>query len=645
MDFVIAVIPRWSTTPRICMFSTRHSLSLRLIISMGLLSLVASTILAAAQFHFKYKSNIAAVHGSMDQVASGDLNSISASLWQLDTTLLDIQLQGLVARPNFVHAAIVQSGKTIAEAGRVDAKRSIRREFDLTFSFNDQPYALGKLVLVASLDRIRAQVGREFLDLLVGETIVALLLVSALLFLFHRQVGMHLHALAAQVRDISPVNLEQPIALGKKFRNDELDQVTASLEKMRRGLLEAFTKLSEEVEERRIAESRLSLAKEQAESATQAKTQFLANMSHEIRTPMNGVMGMLQLAMDNSDPAVIQQYLQTAMRSSRSLLRLLNDILDLSRLEASRMPVMQEPFDLRELMEELTDSFQAVVLDRGLALRGTVDETVPPALLGDTVRIRQILTNLIGNAVKFTLRGKVEIRVSSLTPVKPGEHRIFIEVEDTGVGIPDKAQPGLFAPFAQADSTQTRKFEGSGLGLSITQHLVVLLGGSLAFESSPSGSLFAVCLPLQSAPPRELKNAPAPQLDDEQPMAPLKVLVAEDNPVNSTIAMKFLEGMRHTPTLATTGQEVLECMRNEFFDLVLMDIQMPEMDGLEATRIIRSWPKSEGGETPIVAMTAHAFPSDTERFMAAGMNGHLAKPISRQDLERFLRSMPTARQA
>ncbi|SFL23992.1 Signal transduction histidine kinase [Desulfomicrobium norvegicum] len=627
------------------MFSTRRSLSLRLIISMGLLSLAASTILAAAQLHFKYKSNIAAVHGSMNQVASGDLKSISASLWQLDTTLLDIQLQGLVARPNFVHAAIVQSGKTIAEAGRVDAKRSIRREFELAFSFNDQPYALGKLVLVASLDGIRAQVGREFLDLLMGEVIVALVLVSALLFLFHRQVGMHLHSLAAQVRDISPVNLEQPIALGKKFRNDELDQVTASLEKMRRGLLEAFTKLSEEVEERRIAESRLSQAKEQAESATLAKTQFLANMSHEIRTPMNGVMGMLQLAMDNSDPAVIQQYLQTAMRSSRSLLRLLNDILDLSRLEASRMPVMHEPFDIRELMEDLTDSFQAVVLDRGLALRGTVDETVPTALFGDTVRIRQILTNLIGNAVKFTLRGKVEIRVSSLTPVKPGEHRIFIEVEDTGVGIPDKAQTGLFAPFAQADSTQTRKFEGSGLGLSITQHLVVLLGGSLAFESSPSGSLFAVCLPLQPAPPLALRNTPAPQPDDAQPMAPLKVLVAEDNPVNSTIAMKFLEGMRHTPTLATTGLKVLEYMRREFFDLVLMDIQMPEMDGLEATRIIRSWPKSEGGETPIVAMTAHAFPSDTERFMAAGMNGHLAKPISRQDLERFLRSMPTARQA
>ncbi len=626
------------------MFSTRHSLSLRLIISMGLLSLAASTILAAVQLHFKYRSNIAAVHQSLDLVASGDLKSISASLWQLDTTLLDIQLHGLVARPNFVHAAIVQSGKTIAAAGRVDAKRSVRREFDLTFSFNDQPYELGKLVLVASLDGIRDQVGREFLEILFGEAIVALLLASALLFLFHRQVGIHLRALAARVRDISPANLEQPIALCKRYRDDELDQVTASLEKMRRGLLEAFIKLNREVEERRIAESRLSQAKEQAESATLAKTQFLANMSHEIRTPMNGVMGMLELAMSNSDPAVTQKYLQTAMRSSRSLLRLLNDILDLSRLEASRMPVVEEPFNIRELMTELTDSFQAVVLDRGLDLRSTVDANVPAFLLGDSVRIRQILTNLIGNAVKFTLRGKVEIRVSSLTPVRSGEHRIYIEVEDTGVGIPDKAQSGLFAPFAQADSTQTRKFEGSGLGLSITQHLIVLLGGSLAFESNPQGSLFAVCLPMHPATQHPPKNEPPAQSGTEPPMPSLKVLVAEDNPVNSLIAMKFLEDMSHRPTLATTGQEVLEFMRSESFDLVLMDIQMPEMDGLEATRIIRSWPESEGGETPIVAMTAHAFSSDSERFMAAGMNGHLSKPISRQDLEQFLRTMPGLRQ-
>jgi signal transduction histidine kinase/CheY-like chemotaxis protein len=621
------------------MLATRRSLSLRLIISMGLLSLAASAILAAIQFHFKYESNISAVHESLDHVASGDLKSISASLWQLDTNLLDIQLQAFIARPNFVHAAIIQSGKTIAEAGRVEAKRSIRRQYDLTFSFNGQPYDLGTLVLVASLDTIRAQVGREFMEILLGQVIVALVLASALLFLFHRQVGMHLRLLAAQVRDISSVNLEKPIALNKKYRDDELDQVTASLEKMRRGLLEAFTKLNLEIEERRMAEARLSLAKEQAETATQAKTQFLANMSHEIRTPMNGVMGMLELAMDNPDPIVTRQYLQTAMRSSRSLLRLLNDILDLSRLEAARMPVVEEPFNIRELMEDLTDSFQAVVMDRGLSLHGTVDEEVPACLLGDTVRIRQILTNLIGNAVKFTLRGRVDIRVSCLAPLKPGVHRIYIEVEDTGVGIPDKAQTALFAPFAQADTTQTRKFEGSGLGLSITQHLVVLLGGSLAFESSLDGSLFAVCLPLRHAPAQPAKRALAAESEDTRPMPSLKVLVAEDNPVNSLIAMRFLEGMGHVPSLATTGVEVIEHMRREAFDLVLMDIQMPEMDGLEATRIIRSWSRSEGGETPIVAMTAHAFSSDSERFRTAGMNGHLAKPISRKDLEQFLLNM------
>jgi len=619
------------------MFESRHSLSLRLIISMALLSLAASTVLATIQLHFKYESNISAVHESLNHV-SGDLKSISTSLWQLDTNLLDIQLQALIARPDFVHAAIVQSGRTVAEAGRVDAKRSIRRQYDLTFSFNGQPYELGTLVLVASLDRIREQVGREFMEILVGETIVALILASALLFLFHRQVGVHLRLLAAQVRDISSVNLEKPITLDKKFRDDELDHVTASLEKMRRGLLGAFTNLNQEIEERRMAEARLSLAKEQAESATLAKTQFLANMSHEIRTPMNGVMGMLELAMDNPDPAVTRQYLQTAMRSSRSLLRLLNDILDLSRLEASRMPVVEEAFNIRELMEDLTDSFLAVVLDRGLTLHCTVDEEVPQFVLGDTVRIRQILTNIIGNAVKFTLRGRVDIRVFCLSSARPDMHRIYIEVQDTGVGIPDQAQTLLFAPFAQADSTQTRKFEGSGLGLSITQHLVVLLGGSLAFESDPGGTLFAICLPLRHAP------APAPrpavvQIEPQSDMPSLKVLVAEDNPVNSLIAMKFLEGMGHEPSLATTGQEVIERMRRESFDLVLMDIQMPEMDGLEATRIIRSWPRSEGGDTPIVAMTAHAFSSDTDRFRASGMNGHLPKPISRRELEGFLRTM------
>ncbi len=620
------------------MFNTRRSLSLRLILSMGLLSLAMSTIWAGIQLHFKYRSNIAAVHASLDHVASGDLKSICASLWQLDTNLLAIQLQGLIARPHFVYASIEQSDKVVAEAGHVQGKTILRRDYPLIFSFNDQPHDLGRLVLVTSLDGIKDQVGKEFLEILISQSLIALILASTLLLLFHRQVGRHLRALAAQVRVISSANLAQPITLRKKYRNDELDQVTASLENMRLGLLEAFTQLNAEIEERRKAESHLSLAKAQAEDAAHAKSQFLANMSHEIRTPMNGVMGMLQLAMDSTEPTVIERYLQTAMRSSRSLLRLLNDILDLSRLEASRMPVLEESFSIRKLMDDLTDSFQAVILDRGLELESRVGDEVPEYLLGDTVRIRQILTNLIGNAVKFTLQGRVEIRTACLSPIKPGEHRIYIEIEDTGVGIPDEAQPRLFAPFSQADPTQTRKFGGSGLGLSITQHLVVLLGGSISFESGPGGSLFALCLPLRQAPAPD-RTPPAGSPATLPAMPALKVLVAEDNVINSIIALKFLEGLGHQPTLVSTGTEVLERMRTERFDLVLMDIQMPEMDGLEATRIIRSWPESEGGQTPIVAMTAHAFSSDGERFKAAGMNGHLPKPISKEDVEQSLRAL------
>jgi signal transduction histidine kinase/ActR/RegA family two-component response regulator len=621
------------------MLNTRRSLSLRLILSMGLLSLATSTIWAAIQLHFKYQDNTAAVHASLDHVASGDLDGIVTSLWQLDTNLLGIQLEGLVKRPNFVHASIVQSGKVIAEAGRIDAKKTVRHEFELVFPFNDQSYNLGRLVVTASLDGIRDQVGREFAEILIREVFIVLILASALILLFHRQVGRHLRSLALQVRDISPTNLGRSIVLRKPHRDDELDQVTGSLETMRLTLLEAFTNLNTEIEERRKAEAHLSLAKEQAESATVAKSQFLANMSHEIRTPMNGVMGMLRLAMDSQDPAVIRNYLQTAMRSSQSLLRLLNDILDLSRLEAARMPLLDEPFSIRKLMDDLTDSFQAVVMDRGLELTNAVDDAIPEHLIGDPVRIQQILTNIIGNAVKFTLKGRVEIRVSCLSPVRPGEHRLYIEVEDTGVGIPDEAQDRLFTPFSQADTSQTRRFGGSGLGLSITQQLVRLLHGTLAFESGPGGTLFALCLPLReaSSPVRELPPEARPE--SAPPATGLKVLVAEDNAVNSLIAVKFLEGLGHRPSLVTSGTEVLERMRRERFDLVLMDIQMPEMDGLEATRIIRSWPDSSGGDTPILAMTAHAFSSDSERFRAAGMNGHLPKPISRENLEESLRSL------
>ncbi len=492
--------------------TTRRSLSFRLIVSTCFLSVVMSALLAGLQLYYQYRNDVAALDETLKRVAVSDLKGITASLWQLDTHLLAIQLHGLIQRPNFLHAKVMQSGKVIAEAGAITGEHLLHRDFQLIHAFNGQPYHLGQLSVTASLDPLKKQIGQGFLSALVIQIVVALSLAAALVALFHRQIGRHLASLADQVMDLSPENLRQPIALHKNNHNDELDRVTASLENMRENLLDAFTTLNREVEERRTAERNLSQAKEQAETAALAKSQFLANMSHEIRTPMNGIMGMLQLAMDSRDPVVNQRYLHAAMQSAKSLLRLLNDILDLSRLEASRMPVIEETFSPRELMQDLNDSFQAVIMNRGLILEIAVDAAVPEYLFGDTVRIRQILTNIIGNAVKFTLHGRVDVSVSLLSPVRPGEHRIFIEIRDTGVGIPPEAQTRLFEPFSQADTTQTRKFGGSGLGLRITHQLVVLLNGSIAFESDEQGTTFYLLLPLRPAPakPRETRKPAIP---------------------------------------------------------------------------------------------------------------------------------------
>lgn len=550
--------------------------------------------------------------------------------------MLDIQLHGLVARPNFVHATIVQSGKTIAAAGRVDAKRSIRREFDLTFSFNDHPYELGKLVLVASLDGIRDQVGREFLEILFGEAIVALLLASALLFLFHRQVGMHLHALAARVRDISPANLEQPIALCKRYRDDELDQVTASLEKMRRGLLDAFTKLSEEVEERRIAESRLSQAKEQAESATQAKTQFLANMSHEIRTPLNGVMGILQLLETSAEGQEQKHFCTLALQSANRLNRLLSDILDLSRVEAGKLHIQSEPFRLHETLVQVLDLFVPTAVQSGMELRHHVDPGVPDSIVGDPIRLQQVLGNLIGNAFKFTTTGYVNVEAYPLPAKHPGQLRIFFSVSDTGCGISDKDLENLFTPFTQVSQGYTKSHQGAGLGLSICKHLVTLMGGNMDVESETGvGTTFSFCVTVGKALGVAVVTAPAEI--GASATANGRVLLAEDDEVTQFAVRKLLEKAGYTVSIARNGEEALDLLGAHDFDAVLMDIQMPVMGGIEATRLIRSSATPEAKRSiPIIALTAYAMAGDREKFLDAGMNDYIAKPVQVVELKKAL---------
>ncbi|WP_207262937.1 ATP-binding protein [Desulfovibrio sp. Huiquan2017] len=382
---------------------------------------------------------------------------------------------------------------------------------------------------------------------------------------------------------------------------------------------------------------RLVAAREKADAATRAKSSFLANMSHEIRTPLNAILGMSELALSIEDKDRKNRYLRRVMEAGNSLLSVINDILDFSKIEASRLTLESIDFDLRRALYGALDLHMLTAEEKGLDLRSSVAEDVPAALMGDPSRLRQILINLVGNAIKFTESGSVTVSVKSAAPahdLKPGDPiSLVFAVADTGVGIPEHKQRDIFQSFLQADDSITRKYGGTGLGLAICQLLVGLMGGELTLQSEEGrGSTFtftaelAVGDPAAAEQERREAETPVPILP------PLTVLLADDNPLNRELATILLSEQGHSVLAVKNGIEALNALREAPFDLVLMDVQMPIMDGVSATRAIRD-PNSGALDPniPIIALTAHALKGDRERFLTAGMNGYIAKPIKMRD--------------
>ncbi|WP_282182608.1 ATP-binding protein [Aliiroseovarius marinus] len=515
------------------------------------------------------------------------------------TTPVGTRLYPLSEAAPVVKPDIIQTSRTIAFEGKELAVLSVRVDIS------------------DDLGQIRRQV--RYLTILIAVFFLGALLVVGVLL--ERWVVKRAALLASAAQQLARGNYQAKIPPSS---NDEIGDLTNSFSTMRATIKEN--------------EQSLIASRDEAQAAAEAKSRFLATMSHEIRTPLNGVIPIAELLLEQDLPKDQAQLIETIQESGKALKSIIDDILDITKMDEGKFVLHNDEFSVRSLVQNVVGIFQVSAQNKAISLDFSVHETCPKTVMGDANRLRQVLINLVGNAIKFTSDGGVTLRVTSVASASPPNCTICFEVSDTGIGISEQDQALVFERFVQVDNRSNREYQGTGLGLSICNMLVAEMGGALSVDSREGeGSRFYFSLPFRPVDTERDVNvgcatdlkSPAPR--QQSHAKPSSVLVVDDSKTNLKIAKVILRSLEHEVTTAESGEIAINLMTQEQFDLVLMDVNMPGIDGLETTRRIRNGSR-QMVHTPIIGLSASAFTEDIENCLEAGMNGFLAKPLSKTDL-------------